>query len=97
MGRHNLRLDLWHTDGYDDDRDFFGTAATIDEHVTLDVNYSLTFNAERTRLFASIYNLTDEDPPLTRLDHSYDPYTHDPFGIIFKLGVQHRFELGPFQ
>lgn len=95
--RHNVRLDLWHTDGYDDERQPDGSDWSIDEHVTADVNYSLIFNDEHTRLFAAIYNITDEDPPLARLNLSYDPYTHDPLGVVFKVGLQHRFALGPFE
>lgn len=70
---------------------------SISDHLTFDLNYSYTFNGDRTRVFASIYNVTDEDPPLARLNLSYDPYTHDPFGRVFKVGMQHRFEIGPFQ
>ena len=62
----------------------------------LDLHYNVAFNNEQTRVFASIYNLTDEDPPRARLDGSYDPFTHDPFGVVFKLGVQHRFLFGRF-
>ena len=76
---------------------FVGLQDTIDSHVTADLHYSFTFNDERTRLFASVYNVTDEDPPLALLDLSYDPYTHDPFGVVFKVGVNHRLEVGPFR
>jgi iron complex outermembrane receptor protein len=92
------QLDLWYTSDYDDRRTLGGGGPqTIDDYLTADLHYNLTFNDERTRIFASINNITDEDPPFARLDLSYDPYTHDPFGIIYKLGLQHRFEGGPFQ
>ncbi len=90
MGRHNLRLDHWFTADYDDADAPAGADWSIDSHHTLDLNYNLRLNEDRTRLFLSIVNITDEDPPFARLDLSYDPYTHNPFGRIIKVGVQHR-------
>ena len=96
LNRHNVRLDLWHTDGYKDERGA-PLDKPVDEHLTLDLHYGLTFNQGRTRLYLSVYNLFDEDPPLAGLDLNYDPYTHDPFGRVVKMGVQHRFEVGAFR
>ncbi len=100
-GGHNLRLDVYHTSDYDDDRAGINpgvpAGTEIDEHWTADLHYNFRFNSDNTRLFASIYNVTDEDPPFVRLDLNYDPYTHNPFGRIVKVGVQHRFEGGLFQ
>jgi iron complex outermembrane recepter protein len=33
----------------------------------------------------------DEDPPFARYDLSYDPYTANPLGRYFKIGVTKRF------
>ncbi len=101
MGGHNLRLDVFYVSEYDDDR--AGVVAgvpagtKIDDHWTVDLSYNFRFNNDNTRLFASVYNITDEDPPMVRLDLNYDPYTHNPFGRIVKVGVQHRFAGGMFQ
>jgi iron complex outermembrane receptor protein len=35
--------------------------------------------------------VTDEEPPFARLDLNYDPFTHNPLGRTFKLGVVHKF------
>jgi len=52
---------------------------------------------DNARIFASVYNISDEDPPFARLDLNYDPYTANAFGRMIKIGVQWRFEAGPFQ
>tara|TARA_A100001015_G_scaffold203872_1_gene227819 strand:+ start:1192 stop:1338 length:147 start_codon:yes stop_codon:yes gene_type:complete len=38
----------------------------------------------------SAVNVTDEDPPLARVDLNYDAYTHNGFGRMIKLGLQYR-------
>lgn len=97
MGNHNLRVEHWFVDGYDDKSEPPGADWSIDSYNTFDLHYNFRFMQENARLFASIYNLTDEDPPFARLDLSYDPYTHNPFGRMIKVGVQWRFAAGPFQ
>jgi iron complex outermembrane recepter protein len=97
MGGHNLRLEHWFTDEYEDADAPAGADWDIDSHNTFDLHYNYVFNAEQTRIFASVVNLTDEDPPFARLDLNYDPYTHNPFGRTFKVGFQHRFEGGLFE
>ena len=90
-GQHRVRFEVFHTSGYKDHTQPEGSDWSVDAHVTANAHYNILLNNERTRLFASIYNFTDEDPPLARLNLNYDPYTHDPLGIILKLGVQHSF------
>ena len=65
--------------------------ANIDDQVTFDLHYNTT-SAEEFFVSFSVVNLTDEDPPQTATDLNYDPYTHNPFGRMFKLGV--RYSLG---
>jgi len=36
---------------------------------------------------ASVFNLTDEDPPEVYLPQNYDPYTVNPYGRMYKLQV----------
>jgi outer membrane receptor protein involved in Fe transport len=101
LNNHNLRLEWFYTSDYDDER--AGNVANVpdgtevDDHSTFNVHYNFRFNEDNTRLFASIYNFTDEDPPTVLLDLNYDPYTHNAMGIMWKVGVQHRFEGGIFQ
>jgi outer membrane receptor protein involved in Fe transport len=101
LDRHNLRLEWFYTSEYDDDRAGTNPAipngTEIDDQSVFNVHYNFRFNNDNTRLFASIYNFTDEDPPQALIDLNYDPYTHNAMGIMWKLGVQHRFEGGIFQ
>jgi iron complex outermembrane recepter protein len=101
IGRHNLRVDWIYTDEYDDERagNTAGVPAgtNIDSLSTFNASYNFRFNNDNTRLTASVYNFTDEDPPLVLLDLNYDPYTANAMGIMWKIGVTHRFEGGIFQ
>jgi iron complex outermembrane receptor protein len=68
----------------------------VEEHTTLDLHYNLNLGSmnqdlAESAVWVSIYNATDEDPPFARLDLNYDPYTHNPFGRIIKVGVRHKF------
>jgi len=76
-------------DGYEDERT--GSQRDVDEHTTLDLNASYSFNSNKTRFFLNITDLTDEEPPYASLDLSYDPYTHSPLGRTVKVGFSHRF------
>ena len=39
----------------------------------------------------TIYNLTDEEPPAVYMPQNYDPYTHNPFGRMYKLQLTYHF------
>jgi hypothetical protein len=96
-GAHNFRLEWWHTNGYDDKSQPADQDWSIDSFDTFDLHYNFRFANDNARLFASVYNLADEDPPFARLDLNFDPYTHNPFGRMIKVGVQWRFEAGAFR
>ena len=73
-----------------------GTPYVTDSHITYDLHYNMSLenmsdNLAQTAVWVSVYNFTDEDPPLTPLDLNYDPYTHNPFGRMVKVGVRHKF------
>lgn len=91
FGGHNLRADLYYTSEYDDTGVPAGFDEKIDDHLTLDLHYNFYFNDDLTRLFVSVYNVTDEDPPRVLHELDYDPYTHSPYGRMIKLGIQHDF------
>ena len=94
------------TDGYDDATTIVGIPLTaifgpnirreVDDFVTYDLHYNfslanLTGEESESTLPVSVYNLIDEDPPRARLDLNYDPYTHNPFGRMIKVGLRHKF------
>ncbi|MEL0072113.1 MAG: hypothetical protein VW981_04495, partial [Rhodobiaceae bacterium] len=79
-----------HIGEYDDNP----ATRTVESHTTYNVNYNVDLSemtASDTALFVQVYNLTDEDPPYARLDLNYDPYTHNAFGRMIKVGARHKF------
>lgn len=73
-----------------------GVSSGVDDFVTYDLHYNfslanLTGEESDSALLVSVNNLTDEDPPRARLDLNYDPYTHNPFGRMIKVGLRHQF------
>ena len=102
IGEHRFNFVTRYISSYDDADPTFANPASdlarfapelakIDDNVTFDLHYNTTI-FEDIFISASIVNLTDEDPPQTATDLNYDPYTHNPFGRMFKLGV--RYSLG---
>jgi len=97
LNNHNIRIEAWYTSEYDDSTEPAGKDWSIDSHTTVDVHYNGYFMEEKLRLFASVINIADEDPPYARLDLQYDPYTHNAYGRMIKVGLQYTFEGGVFQ
>jgi len=92
MGQHNLRADWYYTSSYDDDDLPAGVEDEIDAFNTLDLSYNFRFLEDQARLFVSVYNLTDEDPPFSSHELAYDPYTHNPYGRMIKMGATWYFD-----
>ncbi|WP_312161782.1 TonB-dependent receptor [Phenylobacterium sp.] len=95
-GEHNVRWTVRYVDDMVDTRGGTSTFATnqngrkIDAFVTHDLAYRV-FLPWETTLTASVINVLDEDPPFARLDLSYDPFTANPLGRYYKLGVTKKF------
>ena len=75
-----------HITSYEDER-YSGTK--VDSQTTYDLHYQYSFMDDQARVTVSAMNVTDEDPPLARLDLSYDGYTHNAFGRMIKVGVEY--------
>ncbi len=91
-GPHNFTYVLHYVDSYEDVRAAtIKTLRTIDQHITHDVHYTVNLFDDSTLFSLSVLNLTDEDPPGVGLDQNYDPFTHNPFGIMVKAGVKYSF------
>jgi hypothetical protein len=97
LGTSTFNFVANHTGSY---KDSGGTASALPRDVgtqeTYDLHYNLSLenvseDLAESAVWVSIYNATDEDPPFARLDLNYDPYTHNPFGRIIKVGVRHKF------
>lgn len=79
--KHNFYGAINHINAYDDRR----VGTEIAAHTTIDANYTYSFD-EQSSMSVSVYNLTDEQPPFTFWDMSYDPNTHNPLGRNLKIG-----------
>ena len=58
---------------------------------TVDLTYNLSLMEDQLNIDLSVFNLFDEDPPYAQTDLNYDPYTHNPFGRMIKLGFTYTF------
>ncbi|UTP38622.1 TonB-dependent receptor [Phenylobacterium sp. LH3H17] len=93
---HNLRWTIRYVDDMLDTRGGSATFATnqngrkIKAFVTNDITYRVNLPWDTT-LTAAVINAFDADPPFARLDLSYDPFTANPLGRYYKLGVTKRF------
>lgn len=89
---HNLRYQLRYIQGVTDDR-FIGTAnEQIDNFTThnLYYQYALPWDEDFT-ISLSVENVTDEDPPFTVQQYSYDPFIGNPLGRTFEVGLRKLF------
>ena len=53
--------------------------------------YNLPIDAVDAQLQFGVENFTDADPPASRLEVSYDPFIGNPFGRIFRFGINTKF------
>ena len=74
LDQHNFLLYGNHITSYEDER-YAGTE--VDDQTTYDLHYQFSSMDDQARVTVSAMNITDEDPPLARLDLSYDGYTHN--------------------
>lgn len=75
---------------YDDDR--AGTLPnlqSVDDMFTLDLNYNVALMDDAVDLNLTVFNLFDTEPPRTQQDMNYDPWQHNPFGRMIKVGVSY--------
>jgi iron complex outermembrane receptor protein len=86
LDQHNFLVYVNHITSYEDER-YEGTK--VDSQTTYDLHYQYAFMDDQARVTVSAMNITDEDPPLARLDLSYDGYTHNAFGRMIKVGIEY--------
>ena len=90
-GPHTLTYNARYVSGYTDVAPSIPALGEIDSHLTYDLTYNLNLNDGNTSLSLSAYNITDEDPPAASTDLSYDPYQHNAFGRMIKVGIVQKF------
>jgi iron complex outermembrane receptor protein len=95
MKTHNVRLTGRYIDGVTDLRDQVANPVTgkrfeAGSFLTYDLIYRLSLPMQTT-LTAAVFNLTDRDPPATRLELNYDPLFANPLGRAIKLALNKQF------
>jgi iron complex outermembrane receptor protein len=98
----NVRYQMRYVAGVDDDRCVglenctatnFGPTnfgAKVDSFTQHDINvqYDLPMGGFTTQLQFGIDNFTNNDPPASRLELSYDPFIGNPLGRVFRFGIR---------
>jgi hypothetical protein len=93
QGNHSGRYVTRYIQGVEDDRQALTSPyRQIDDFIThnLYYQYTLPFD-ENFTLSLSVENLTDEDPPFTQQQYSYDPFIGNALGRTFEVGVRKQF------
>jgi outer membrane receptor protein involved in Fe transport len=91
LGQHSATFVARYVSDYEDAAPSIPTLKKIDEHVTYDAHYNVSLFEDSTLLSFSVINITDEDPPAASTDLNYDPFTHDPRGIVIEAGFKYTF------
>ena len=92
-GPHNLRYVLRYIQGVEDDRQALTSPyRQIDDFITSNLyyQYTLPWDEDFTVSF-SIDNLTDEAPPFTQQQYSYDPFIGSALGRTYEIGFRKSF------
>ena len=93
---HNVRLTSRYVDGTTDLRaaaadPVTGKSFEVGSILTHDLVYRVLMPGEMV-LTTAIFNITDRDPPLARLELNYDPFIANPVGRAVKVAFSKRFE-----
>ncbi|MEY4783707.1 MAG: hypothetical protein RIR41_1642 [Pseudomonadota bacterium] len=92
IDERNIRYVTRYIQGMKDDR-FLGTAnEQIDDFITQNLYYQYTLPWDEDFVLSlSVENLTDEDPPFTVQQYSYDPFIGNALGRTYEIGIRKTF------
>jgi iron complex outermembrane receptor protein len=92
IDERNIRYVTRYIQGVKDDR-FLGTAnEQIDDFITQNLYYQYTLPWDEDFVLSlSVENLTDEDPPFTVQQYSYDPFIGNALGRTYEIGIRKTF------
>jgi len=92
IDERNIRYVTRYIQGVKDDR-FLGTAnEQIDDFITQNLCYQYTLPWDEDFVLSlSVENLTDEDPPFTVQQYSYDPFIGNALGRTYEIGIRKTF------
>ena len=93
LENHNLRYVYRFIQGVKDDRFSVHPFETIDDFVTHNLYYQYTtpWVDPDLVLSLSVENMTDEEPPFTQQQYSYDPFIGNALGRTFEVGLRKTF------
>jgi len=90
LGRHNVRVGVNFVSAVKDERVGIQYGEDGENWVTADVTYRFEY-ADDLAFTATVGNLFDRDPPPAQEEFGYDPWTANPLGRTFELGVRKSF------
>jgi outer membrane receptor protein involved in Fe transport len=90
LGRQNFRLGVNYVSAVVDERAGVQYGEEGKAWVTTDFTYRLQLG-DSMALTATVANIFDRDPPPAQEEFGYDPWTGNPLGRTFELGVKKAF------
>lgn len=102
LPRFNARYQARYVGGVDDDRcvglancvstnfgptNFGAVVKSFTQH-DINVQYDIPMGGVTTQLQFGIDNVTNADPPASRLELSYDPFIGNPLGRVYRFGLR---------
>lgn len=90
LGRQNFRLGVNYVSAVVDERAGIQYGENGKAWVTTDFTYRLQLG-DSMALTATVANIFDRDPPPAQEEFGYDPWTGNPLGRTFELGVKKSF------
>jgi iron complex outermembrane receptor protein len=90
LGRQNFRLGVNFVSAVKDERAGVQYGEDGENWVTTDFTYRLQLDGDLA-LTATVANMFDRDPPPAQEEFGYDPWTGNPLGRTFEIGVKKSF------
>jgi len=102
LPRFNARYQVRYVGGVDDERcvglancaatnfgptNFGAVVKSFTQH-DINVQYDIPMGGVTTQLQFGIDNFTNQDPPASRLELSYDPFIGNPLGRVYRFGIR---------
>jgi outer membrane receptor protein involved in Fe transport len=88
--RHNLRIGVNYVSAVEDERAGVQYGEFGEEWVTADATYRFELD-DSLAFTATVANIFDRDPPPAQEEFGYDPWTANPLGRTFEVGIKKAF------
>jgi outer membrane receptor protein involved in Fe transport len=90
LDRHNLRIGVNYVSAVEDERAGVQYGEEGEAWITADATYRFELGDDLA-LTATVANILDRDPPPAQEEFGYDPWTGNPLGRTFEIGVKKSF------